>query len=149
MNKPIFTGNYYECKAGNLISISFDRGKSANFTGKAIPEFAPKREFWKIWKDNIGKIPETENTKYYIKEYYKQVLSKIDAEKLLENEISPVLLCYETEDKFCHRHVLAEYIEIKYGVTVKDVKIDENHIITENKRPEYIKEILIEVMNKN
>lgn len=27
MNKRIFTGNYEECKAGNLISISGDRGK--------------------------------------------------------------------------------------------------------------------------
>ena len=27
MNKRIFTGNYEECKVGNLISISGDRGK--------------------------------------------------------------------------------------------------------------------------
>ena len=31
MNKRIFTGNYFECKAGNLISISHDKGKSAGF----------------------------------------------------------------------------------------------------------------------
>ena len=36
MNKRIFTGNYAECKAGNLISISEDRGKSVGFVGKAI-----------------------------------------------------------------------------------------------------------------
>ena len=29
MIKRIFTGNYDTCKAGNLISISGDRGKSA------------------------------------------------------------------------------------------------------------------------
>lgn len=36
MNERIFTGNYDECKVGNLISISGDRGKSAGFVGKAI-----------------------------------------------------------------------------------------------------------------
>lgn len=109
----------------------------------------PKKEFWRIWKDNIGKIPEIENTKYYITEYYNQVLSKIDIEKLLENETKPILLCYETGDKFCHRHVVAEYIEFLYGVKVKDIKINKNLVITENKRPEYIKEILFEVMSKS
>lgn len=43
MNKQIFTGNYYECEAGNLISISKDKGRSANFNGKAILELAPKK----------------------------------------------------------------------------------------------------------
>lgn len=149
MNKQIFTGNYYECEAGNLISISKDKGRSANFNGKAILELAPKKEFWRIWKDNIGKIPEIENTKYYITEYYNQVLSKIDIEKLLENETKPILLCYETGNQFCHRHVVAEYIEFLYGVKVKDIKINKNFVITENKRPEYIKEILFEVMSKS
>ena len=86
MNKRIFTGNYEECKAGNLISISGDKGKSAGFNGKVISEFAPKRKFWDKWRDNIGKIPELENTKYYIEEYYKQVLSKIKIQELLKDE---------------------------------------------------------------
>jgi len=46
MNKIICTGNYCECKTGNLISISGDCGRSAGFSGKAIPELAPKRGFW-------------------------------------------------------------------------------------------------------
>lgn len=49
MKKRIFTGNYEECKIGNLISISGDRGKSVGFTGKSIPQLAPKRKFWEIW----------------------------------------------------------------------------------------------------
>ena len=31
MIKRIFTGNYTDCKAGNLISISGDKGKSVGF----------------------------------------------------------------------------------------------------------------------
>ena len=148
MNKRIFTGNYEECKAGNLISISGDRGRKVGYTGKAITKLAPKRAFWDIWYNNIGKIPEEENIRYYIEEYYKQVLSKVDIEELLKDEKDPILLCYEKGQDFCHRHVLAEYIEMKYGIKVRDIKIDENLNIQENKRPEYIRSILEDVMSK-
>ena len=127
-----------------LISISGDRGKSVGFNGKAIPQLAPKREFWNIWHENIGKIPEEENTRYYINEYYKQVLSKVDIEELLKVEKDPILLCFEKGQQFCHRHILAEYIEMKYKIKVIDIKIDENLNITENKRPENIRRILEE-----
>lgn len=148
MNKRIFTGNYEECKVGNLISISGDRGRSVGFNGKAIPQLAPKREFWNIWHENIGKIPEEENTRYYINEYYKQVLSKVDIEELLKDEKDPILLCFEKGQQFCHRHVLAEYIEMKYKIKVRDIKIDENLNIIENERPENIRRILEEIIQK-
>ena len=148
MNR-VFTGNYDECKVGNLISISGDRGRSVGFTGKAIPELAPKRAFWNIWHDNIGKIPEDQNTRYYIEQYYKQVLSKVDIEELLKDEKDPILLCYERGQDFCHRHVLAEYIEMKYKIKVRDIKIDENLNIEQNKRPEYIRKILKNVIEKD
>lgn len=148
MNKRIFTGNYEECKVGNLISISGDRGRSVGFEGKAIPKLAPKKNFWDIWHNNIGKISEEENTKYYIEQYYKQVLSKVDIEELLKDEKDPILLCFEKGQEFCHRHVLAEYIEMTYGVKVRDIKIDENLNIEENERPEYIRKILEEVIQK-
>ena len=63
MNTRIFTGNYEECKLGNLISISGDRGRKVGFVGKAIPSLAPKRAFWEIWHNNIGRISEEENTR--------------------------------------------------------------------------------------
>ena len=146
MNKNIFTGNYEECKVGNLISISGDRGRSVGFKGKAIPALAPRRTFWDVWNSNIGKIPEEENTKYYIQQYYIQVLLKVNIEELLEDEDSPILLCFEKGQQFCHRHILAEYIELKYNVKVRDIKIDNKGNITENKRPENIKRILQKIM---
>ena len=149
MNKRIFTGNYEECKAGNLISISGDRGKKVGFVGKALPELAPKKDFWITFFNNIGKIPEAENIRYYIEEYYKQVLSKVDIEELLKDEKAPILLCYEKGQDFCHRHVLAAYIEMKYAIKVRDIKVDENLNIEENKRPEYIRDILEDVIAKS
>ncbi len=144
----IYTSNYDECYVGNLISISGDKGRSVGFVGKAITELAPKKGFWREWKDNIGKIPEEENTRFYIKHYYDEVLSKVDIMDLLKDEVDPILLCYEKGQDFCHRHVLAEYIEIVYGIRVDDVKIDFNGNVTINQRPPYIRQMLLEVMNE-
>ena len=146
MNR-IFTGNYTNCTYGNLISISGNKGKSANFEGKYIKELAPKLEFWKVWHANIGKISEEENIKYYIEQYYLQVLKDLDIESLLENEIDPILLCYEDSNDFCHRHIVAEYVELKYGIEVKEIEINSNNIKF-NTRPEYIKNILVKILNK-
>lgn len=146
MIKRIFTGNYTDCKTGNLISISGDKGKSVGFEGKSLTRLAPKRAFWNEWHNNIERIPEEENTKFYIQEYYKQVLSQVDIEELLKDEKVPILLCYERGQDFCHRHVLAEFINIRYGIDVEDLIIDENLNISINKRPENVRKILEEVL---
>lgn len=145
----IYTGNYFECKSGNLISISRDKGEDAGFDGKYIMEFAPKREFFKKWRSNIGIIPEEENNRYYINEYYKQVLSQIDIPALLKGEKNPILLCYEKEGQFCHRHVLAEYIELMYNIKVSDIRVDEKQNIEVVERPKYIKPMLERAIIEN
>ena len=142
----IYTGSYEKCKAGNLISISFDKGEDAGFEGKNIIELAPFRDFFHIWRDNKGKIPEEENTRYYIEQYYTRVLSKVDILDLLKDEEKPILLCYEDSSDFCHRHVLAEYINIKYGIEVKEIEINENGEITFKERPKNIRPILEQVI---
>lgn len=80
----ISTSSYKNFETGmyRCCSISGDRGKTAGYEGYSYSALAPKHEFWQVWHDNIGKISEEENTRYYIEEYYKQVLSKLDPEKV-------------------------------------------------------------------
>ena len=113
-----------------------------------MPQLAPKRAFWEIWHNNIGKISEEENNRYYIKQYYEKVLSKIDIEELLKDEKDPILLCYEKKGEFCHRHIVAEYLNIKYGITVRDISINKELEIVENERPAYIRKILEDVIRE-
>ena len=143
MNKTLIrTGNYSdfeqeikngkylatENKIGNLISISGDRGKSFKFgfEGKVLSQLAPKLDFWKVWHNNIGKIDEEQNMRYYIHKYYHKVLSKVDIMELLKDETFPILLCYEEGQNFCHRHILAEYLNIRYGIGVNDITIEKD-----------------------
>jgi hypothetical protein len=79
-------------------------------------------------KISIGKVDEDENNIYYMHEYYNQVLSKLDANKVLEElaELGDniVLLCFENEQEFCHRHLVAAWLERKLQIIVPEVSND-------------------------
>ena len=148
----IWTSSYndFQTLHYKVYSISGDRGKLANYKGKCYPALAPKHSFWKVWHDNIGKISEEENTKYYIEEYWNQVLSKLDPEEVFNELEYSVLLCYEPVSEFCHRHIVAAWFEILLGKEIKEIKA-KDYIITgvKEERPAYIKEYLEEAMRKN
>ena len=150
MEKIICTSNYENVKNGNRISISGDRGKGVNYEGKPLPILAPKKYFWQIWHNNIGKISEEENTLFYVENYYNSVLSTIDPDTLL-NMLSDrsVLLCYEDSTEFCHRHLVAYYLELFLGIETYEVKEKENYKLEIMPRPEYLKDILERVIKEN
>ncbi len=143
----IYTSNYDEL--GNSIyltySISGDRGKNANYEKRCYPKLAPKKSFWKVWHDNIGKISPEENNKYYVEEYWKEVLSKLDPESVYNELNHSILLCYEKNTDFCHRHIVAAWFELFLGETVSEIN-KEKEIID---RPKYIKEYLEETIKNN
>ena len=146
----IYTSNYKDWNSDIYLtySISGNRGKSANYQGKYYSKLAPKLSFWKVWHDNIGKVSEEENNKYYVEEYYKQVLSKLDPLDVYRELNHSILLCYESNTEFCHRHIVATWFEILLGQEVKEVKL-KDYKIEPVDRPEYIKEYLEDVMKKN
>lgn len=146
----IYTGSHKNCFTDKykLVSISGNRGKDVHFMGECYPALAPKLSFWKIWHDNIGKISPYDNNRYYIEEYYKQVLSKLDAIEVFENLDNSILLCYEEAEEFCHRHIVAAWLEIKLNIVVPEVKVINNELVYLN-RPSYIKNELEMIMKKN
>ena len=113
---------YSFCYKEKLLSISGDRGKDAYYTGECYPALAPKREFWNVWKSNIGRIPEEENTKYYIREFYDQVLSKLNVDEEYQKLNEKILLCYEEPNDFCHRQIVASWFELFMGVKVPEIR---------------------------
>ena len=145
--KKIMTGNYDNCKTGNLVSISGDRGRLKDFVGESKMSLAPKKDFWKIWHDNIGKIPDDENNKFYIREFYDKVLSKLDCEAVFNKLDEHILLCYEEPDEFCHRQIVASWFELLLGVTVPEVVQDGIYLKDKTNR-DSIKDYLEEVIKE-
>ena len=146
----IQTGSYKNCNNGlyATISISGDRGNGVNYKGGCFKELAPKLSFWKVWHDNIGIISEEENNKYYIEQYYKEVLSKLDPTKIYNKLDHKILLCYEDGTEFCHRHVVAEWLQLLLDVNVPEIKLN-GSLREEINRPDYIREYLEEIMREN
>lgn len=146
----IYTCSYknYQSNLYNTYSISGDCGKKVNYNGKCFKLLAPKLSFWKIWHDNIGKVSEEENIRYYIQEYWNNVLSHLDTEQIYEELDYSILLCYEEYPEFCHRHIVAAWLEILLGVKIPEI-IVKNCNIKEVERPKYIKEYLEDAMKLN
>ena len=145
----IRTSSHKNCNTDKyrLVSISRNKGKDANYTGECFLDLAPGKDFWYIWHDNIGKIDEIENNKYYIEQYYDTVLSKLDPQETYEKLDSSILLCYEDSFEFCHRHIVAAWFELFLDVKVPDVKVDDINM-EEQIKPSYIKEILENIIKE-
>ena len=66
--------------------------------------------------------------------YYEIRLKDLNVNKLL-NELfekfgnNIILLCHGDVDDFCHRRVLADYIELETGIYIPEVSVDDNGII--------------------
>ncbi len=142
----IYTSSHNNCPPNmNTVSISGNRGQDANYIGKCYPKLAPKLSFWRIWHDNIGKVDEIENNTFYIKEYYNLVLSKLSPQEVYEELDNSVLLCYEDNNEFCHRHIVAKWLELSLGIYVPEIKLI-NDEIKEVSRPKYIGDTLESLM---
>ena len=143
----IYTSSYKNCLVGNKVSISGDRGRIFDYQGLCFPALAPKMSFWKEWHRNIGNVEESENNYFYVKNYYELVLKNLDPNeivKILGND--SILLCYEDNNEFCHRHIVAYWLELELGIIVPEIKVDEFGNITFLDHPVWIKDMLQKVI---
>ena len=121
----IYTGYYaklkkYENEGLYPIAIS---GKVPDFYTEAFwTDFAPRYDMFLEWKS--GKI---DNSQYTVQ--YKKWLNFLDKQEIrdiikeLEDENKTIIfLCYEKSGEFCHRHVLADWLEENLGMRVEEYK---------------------------
>ena len=109
---------------------------------------APKENFFRVWKNNIGKVDEIENNEYYINEFYHQILENLDPQDVYKQLDNSILLCYEGNNQFCHRHLVAAWFELFLDVEISEIKVVNDELIIVNK-PAYIKEYLEEIIKKS
>lgn len=75
------------------------------FRGRIYKKLAPKYDWWIEWKNGDY------DNDWYIKKYKETVLSKLDPDEVMwDLGDDAILCCYETPEKFCHRHIVAEWL---------------------------------------
>jgi len=89
--------------------ISISLYPPAWFKGKRYPKLAPPKFLVEM---GVNKI--------YKEIYYKEVLNKLDAERVYEALKDKVILCFEKDRNTCHRAIVAEWIEKETGHKVEE-----------------------------
>ena len=108
----------------DMIKISIAGKAPDGWNGLKYRALAPRWTFFESWQ-------QTKDNDYYIECYNEQVLSKLDPQSVLDKlktaylfmrnrnnneEISYTadsdlcLMCYEKPDSFCHRHLVADWL---------------------------------------
>lgn len=84
------------------------------YKGLQYKKLAPKYDFFMKWKEN-------HDNEYYIKCFKEQVLDKLNAVDVILDfskmvysfnvgECAIALICYEKPEDFCHRHLVADWL---------------------------------------
>tara|TARA_Y100001963_G_C6428175_1_gene285790 strand:+ start:168 stop:524 length:357 start_codon:yes stop_codon:yes gene_type:complete len=86
------------------------------FKNDPLPEYIPK------FKDLLSKLdPYEVSTEAQERTYNKARKRGLSDEEA--GAITPVLLCWETPNQFCHRHMISEWINKETGIHVPEVKL--------------------------
>lgn len=110
----IFTSYFAKrsVRDSGLIPVAISLSVPKGFRGKRYLTLAPTREMINLAHD--GK------TEKYIKQYTEQILSRLDPQKVYNELDGCVLLCWEKSGSFCHRRLVAEWLEKGTGNRVEE-----------------------------
>jgi len=61
----------------------------------------------------------------YTRRFMEEILSQVDPQEILEKHQDAVLLCWEKPGDFCHRQLVADWIEKATGQKVPEITIEE------------------------
>ena len=113
------TSNFWNIDKNNIDDYVSIAAKSPDFyNGREYKKLAPKYWFFKKYKEDGDE-------EFYTEQYYKEVLDKLDPKEVYkelrgeENDI--ILLCWEHYGKFCHRHLVAEWLSKELGIEIKEI----------------------------
>lgn len=162
------TGSYVNVKSGNTVSVTGDGGNAWGYFGPAYKKLAPKLVTYLPYAEKYQKLIELRSDALrvkeylelrkqiedeYIESYYNLRLKNLNVEELLitlynkfGNNI--ILLCHEPVEEFCHRRLLADYIELKTGIYIPEIITEENGYIKKINPIRY-KNRLNKIMTRN
>lgn len=109
----MYTSNFSK-SAADPRAVSIARRAPPWYTGPSYLDLAPTEELlnhWHMYHDQ----------QHYLIEFQKQ-LDKLDPLKVL-NDLGPdaVLCCWEAPDVFCHRFIIARWLEYHCGIVISEI----------------------------
>lgn len=112
----IYTSYFANLKSlpDNIIPVSICGKAPEWYKGLQYKKLAPKYDFFTEWKKN-------HDNDYYIKCFQEQVLNTLDAASVILDlsrmvygfnvgESDICFICYEKPSDFCHRHLVADWL---------------------------------------
>ena len=119
----IYTSFYANYKAySDFYRIGISRKTPNNAADISLKFLAPDSSLLYDYKN--GSIGEEEYARRYLsslEELHNNGTLDIFVHYLINHSMDVVLLCYERPDKFCHRHLLADYLNKQYGLEIKEL----------------------------
>ena len=106
------TSNFKTYKGGMGISICLY--PPLDWTGAQFLSLAPSRSIF--FAKKAGEIDEKE----YEKRYKKEILSKLNPKDIYEQLQKNVLLCWEPQNQFCHRHIISKWIKSELNIEIPE-----------------------------
>ena len=120
MNKPDFYTGYY------AMSKHYPPGILQVAISRILPEFWGKGEYSHLYDPNLAPtmdiLKNTRSKEEYEKRYREEVLEKLKPEFVHWIHKGKMFLCYEAPGKFCHRHILADWLR-EAGYTVEEFPV--------------------------
>lgn len=107
--------SYYakSAKHPNAVSIA---GKAPEwYKGRQYKKLAPNYWFFIKYKDDGDE-------EFYKTQYRKEILEKLDPKEVYEElGENAVLLCWEKSGKFCHRHLVVEWLTARLNIKITEL----------------------------
>ena len=116
----------------HAIFIAVSGGVPDGYTYKWYRKTAPRWNWWNEWHEKFKDNYESnESKKWYIEHYQSTVLNTHNANEVLNDILAlkdsdddnVYLLCFEDENHFCHRHLLADWLNKNMNCNIIEKKI--------------------------
>ena len=102
----------YFAKAASLPNaVAISQGIPKWYTGARYKPLAPSWDIIHLKDPELYKI-----------RYYQEVLSKLDPKQVAADLDGRILLCHEKDSTFCHRRIVAEWLEAALGIKVPEME---------------------------
>lgn len=116
--------SYYAKVRSNPNAVSIAGYPPKWYKGRTYPALAPHLWFFRKYKEDGDK-------EFYRQQYFEKVLGVLDPKKVYE-DLGPdaIITCWEKgesglsfsqQPEFCHRHLVAEWLEQHLGITITEL----------------------------